>query len=304
MQTSTWKRSRKVVRQCAALTVAGGALWLAALPSVSAQDLTPPRTIDENHPERSIPTPEQALKNPLQMGYLLMDLIARGEAASEVGDHEAAIRYYRAIAKAVPERAVSFSKLCKSHETLAQYPQALDACKQALGKGGATSEDYLRYVRLVLRQADPLLPAQIEELDGIVKHLREQVGSDIPGKIMTAQVACEIATRLEDSSRLSSCTHELVQLAPKDARTLTFQWAFALKQHDTDAARSLLASATQSGLPPAALGQMQAQLETELSRPSAFMTVLREWGLWTGISLLVAISFAVLGRKKPTLSAA
>ena len=122
MQPSAWKPSNRVMQKRVNLVIAGAALCLSVAPCVSAQapahepskvpgsaaDLTAPRTIDENHPERSIPTPEQAMKNPLQMGYLLMDLIARGEAATEIGDHEAAIRYYRAIAKAVPERAVSF----------------------------------------------------------------------------------------------------------------------------------------------------------------------------------------------------
>ncbi len=270
----------------------------------SAADLTAPNTIDEQHPEKSIPTPEQALKNPLQMGYLLMDLISRAEAATQIGDHGAAIRYYQAIAKAVPERAVSFAKLCKSYETVGERKQALDSCKEALGKGGVTPEDYARYVRLVLQQPEALQPAQIQELDEVIAHLTQQLASDHNGKVWTAQLACEIATRLDDRARLSSCTKQLAALAPKDARTLTFQWALALNDHDTEAGQAILLSAKQSGMPPAALAEMETQLSAERARPSAFMRLLREWGLWSAISLALGATWAVLMRKKSGLSVA
>src|SRR4051812_45708366 len=81
------------------------------LEQVKRGDLSAIGAIDEEHPERSVPTPEQALKNPLEMGYLVMDLVARAEAASQRGDHAAAVRYYAAIAKAVPERSVSYTKM-------------------------------------------------------------------------------------------------------------------------------------------------------------------------------------------------
>ena len=69
------------------------------------------------------------------------ELIARAEAASQRGDHAAAVRYYRAVASAVPERAVAFSKLCKAHEALGEVQEAIRSCRKALGKGGAELEE-------------------------------------------------------------------------------------------------------------------------------------------------------------------
>ena len=263
----------------------------------SEADLTPPNTIDEQHPENSLPTSEQAMKNPLKMGYMLMDLIARAEAATEQGDHQAAIRYYRAIAKAVPDRAISFSKLCRAHETVGQYTQALETCREALGKGGVTGEDYARYVRLVLRQKEALTPVQVEELDAVLKHLTAQLGAEANGKVMVAQLACEVATRLEDRGRLAACSKDLLALAPTDARTFTFRWALALKDHDLESAQAILSRAKASDLPLAALSEMEAQLAAERARPSWFMQLLQEWGLWSAVALVVAFGFIVLLRK-------
>jgi hypothetical protein len=86
--------------------------------TVVANDLSKRHAIDEHDPEASVPTPEQAMRNPLEMGYLLMDLIARAEAATQRGDHAAAVRYHRAIVKAVPARALAHANLCRAQETL------------------------------------------------------------------------------------------------------------------------------------------------------------------------------------------
>src|SRR5690349_6017232 len=87
-------------------------------PAAPRADLNSKFSIDDAHPERSLPTPEQAMKNPIEMGYLMMDLIARAEAASQRGDHGVAVRYYSAVARAVPDRSISFSKLCTAYEAL------------------------------------------------------------------------------------------------------------------------------------------------------------------------------------------
>ncbi len=269
----------------------------------SEADLTPPSTIDEEHPENSIPTPEQAMKNPLQMGYLLMDLIARAEAATQAGDHAASVRYYRAIAKAVPERAVSFSKLCKSYELLGEQESARAACKEALGKGGVTSEDYTRYVRLVLAQRGQLAASEVEDIEEILKHLKTELASDPNSKAPLLQLTCEVATRLEDRERLMACTQELETLAPKDPRTIAFRWALALQNHDVEAAETALRAAQDAGLAPAALDAMHTQLASERARPSALQRFASEWGLLLGIALLVSLGFLAMLRKKPAVSA-
>jgi hypothetical protein len=69
--------------------------------------------IDDAHPDANIPSVEKQMENPLAFGYLLQDLLARAEKASQRGDHAAAARFYAAVAKGVPRRAYAFTKICE-----------------------------------------------------------------------------------------------------------------------------------------------------------------------------------------------
>src|SRR5262245_24065672 len=61
--------------------------------------------IDADNPEARIPTAKQRDRNPLEYGYFLQDLIEGAEQARRAGDHAAVVGYYRAVVKAVPDRA-------------------------------------------------------------------------------------------------------------------------------------------------------------------------------------------------------
>lgn len=271
-----------------------------------SEDISSRPKVDLTDPERSVPTEAEALRNPLEMGYLMMDLIARAEAAVKAGDHGTSVRYYRALAKAVPARAVSFSKLCRSYEALGERDQALSSCRAALGKGGVVLDDYARFVRLALRQSAPLNFAQIEEVDTVVSHVREELKGDPQGPLVAALLACEIAVRLEDTQRLTTCTAQLARTAPMDPRTFVFRWALALRQRDWAAGTALIESAEQAGIRDSALQAMVRQLAEERDKGSVWKSMVRRWGSRGGLGLALALALALLlvARRKEAVRAA
>jgi len=269
------------------------------LATVQKGDLTAAGTIDEEHPERSVPTPEQALRRPLEMGYLMMDLIARAEAASQRGDHAGAVKYYQAIAKAVPERAVAWSKICRAYKELGEIDLALDACKQALGRGGVTAEDHAMYVRLRLARAQRPSDAEIEELDAVVTHLEQELGVELPAKTTIAQLRCEIGLRLEDAARLRGCVEVFRALLPHDPRTYTYAWALAVEEHDFARAEQIVEDAKQAGLPRSATQEMETRLESERAKAPFWFRLSADWSLVLGAAtaLLLALTFTWMGRR-------
>jgi hypothetical protein len=265
-----------------------------SLQDVQANDLSRKFSIDEGDPENSVPTPEQAMKNPLEMGYLMMDMIARAEAASQRGDHAAAARYYRAVAKAVPERATSFSKLCTAYRELGDLQSAVDACREALGKGGVTVDDHVQFVRTSLRLAGPLSAARVEELEAIIAHLSEQLGADHAGRVLAALLRCELATRLEDMERLQACTEDLTALAPADRRTIAFQYALALEQQDYQRAEQIVQAAEAAGVPARAVDEMVAHLEAARARRPKWERMFLDWRSLSALVLLLAFAYGVV----------
>jgi hypothetical protein len=265
--------------------------------AVAQNDLSAKFHIDEQDPESSVPTAEQALRSPLEMGYLLMDLIARAEAATQRGDHAAAVRYNRAIVKASPQRALAHANLCKAYEAVGDQPHALESCKASLGLGGVTADDYAHYARLVLAQPGELPKSELEDVEAIIAHLQEQMSGTAQGKTLPAALSCEVATRLNDNARLERCTNELAAAAPGDPRTITFQWALALARHDDDAARAVIERARQAGLPAAAIAEMQAKLSRE-NAPAPF-GALREFGPLGLIALLSGLGFLIVRKRSP-----
>lgn len=232
--------------------------------------------IDEQHPEDSVPTPEQALRNPLEMGYFLMDLIARADAATARGDHSAAVRYYRAMAKAVPERATAFSKLCQSYEALGDLTSARESCQKALGRSGVTTQDYARWVRLTLRQPGAPSASDVTEIDSVIGHLDTELAALPEGKLLAAELGCELAAKLEDEARLTRCTKQLAAVAPDDPRTFTYRWALALQKGELDVAEQTLVAARAKGFPEAALLGMHEKIAQARQKPT-WLSAARAW---------------------------
>jgi hypothetical protein len=257
--------------------------------------------LDDKNPEASVPSMEQAMKKPLQMGYFVMVLIERGQTALDKKDFAAAVRYYRALAKALPERAKSYSLLCRAYQGTGQLAEALDACRTALGKEAVTIEDNARFVELVLAQPGKLAAKDVEDVHAVVAHLEKEIVDPNDAKIIPNQLECELAARLEDVPALKTCSTVLRQVAPRDARTFAFAWVLALKQRDLAAAEQLLVDARSAGLSDPALAKMEAGLSALRDGGSSRPHWVRQYGLIGSllIALIAVLSAALhLGRKK------
>jgi hypothetical protein len=193
------------------------------------------------------------MENPLAFGYLLQDLLARAEKASQRGDHAAAARFYAAVAKGVPTRAYAFTKICQELQAVGDRRRAIEACRTALYKEGVTVVDYTAFVRLVISDPTPLAPEARAELDKVLAHL----AADPSGAATAERARCELALRVSDVGALEACTAALAKLAPTDSTTISFQWALALAKNDHGAAARLVERARQAGMAKEGLAKMQ-----------------------------------------------
>lgn len=203
--------------------------------------------VNDADPESSIPPPELQNASPMEFGYFLQDLLDRASAADKRQDLPAAIRYYRAIVKAVPDRAVGYARLCRLLEATGEREQALTACRTALGLPGAVVDDHVRFVHLILAAPGDLPAKDVDDVKAVVAHLMEAPETKIAG----LHLQCELGTRIADAATLETCTTALAALAPRDPKTLSFQWALALQKGDEAAARAVIVRADEVMAPDA-----------------------------------------------------
>ncbi len=242
--------------------------------------------INFDDPESRIPSQADRDKNPLQFGYFLQDLNTEAMKAERKGDWRSAVKFWRAAAKAVPDMAVGFGKACRAYQVLGEVDNALQFCARALNREGSTVEDYLRYAELVTARRAALSSIEIEDLDAIVKHLREKGDQVGPAAV----VECRVGVKLEDRARLERCTQVLGKLSPQDPHTLTFQWSYAMLRKDYREAKRLLASMEKSSMNRQAL----AQAREATDKASAWWRLpLTDWRY--AVALGVALVSAVLG---------
>jgi tetratricopeptide (TPR) repeat protein len=270
-----------------------------ALPA-SADDadaLTSKFAIDDADPVGSVPSAQEAMQQPLQMGYHIMLLSEKAEAAAKRGDHREAAKFWQALAKAVPDRSLSFVKTCQELEAAGDYAQAIDACRTALGKVGVTVEDNVRYVRLLIDHKPGTLSASdVEDVDAIATHIQEQLKND-EGATAAARLQCSLGTRMSDAARLQKCTQQLARLAPKDPDTLVFTWSLALLQGNLDKAEQTLQAAREAKLPAGTLRNMKDYVKAERLRRAPFwQRALADTRLRfrLGLSLVAAALLALL----------
>ncbi len=202
--------------------------------------------IDDADPASSIPPLQFQNASPLEFGYFLQDLLDRAAAADKGQNQPAAIRYYRAVTKAVPDRAVGFSRLCRVLEATGQREPAIAACRSALGLPGVVVDDSVRFVHLILAASGELTAKDLDDVKAVVAHLRDQ-----------PEMQCELGTRIADVATLQECTTALAAVAPRDPKTLSFQWALALQKGDESAARALIRRAQDAGMAAEAVQVMR-----------------------------------------------
>lgn len=281
-----------VVRGALAVSLAL-ALWAQAqvcsAQSSAPDGLTTSFTINDADPESSVPAPEAAMKRPLDMGYHIMMLSERGEKAYAGGDYAAAIRYYRALQKAVPDMSLPRRKLCVAHEAAGETTKALEACRAALGLNGTNVEDSERYVKLVLAQVGALSARDVADVDSISTHLEEQLGAE-QGPTVAKKMQCQLAVRMNDIARLEACTTELNKLRPNDPETLVFAWTLSLMKGDLAQAEQWIARARDAQLPPRAVTKLETALQLERDKRAPWWVhKLRD----TRLQLLAAIAVAL-----------
>ena len=196
-------------------------------------------SIDDQDPLSSIPTPVQRDNDPLEYGYLLMDLGDRADKASKHGDHLAAARYYAALAKAVPDVAISFRKACEEYSAANDREDALKYCGPALNRDGVVLADYSHYAELVFSKKGKLEPAEVETLDAIVDHLKV----DDAAVTVAWDIECNLGVRLGDLKRLGECAPALALKAPEDPKAVFYEWAYAMQQGKFSDAEKFVARA-------------------------------------------------------------
>jgi tetratricopeptide (TPR) repeat protein len=209
--------------------------------------------IDDADPESHIPSEADRNRDPLNFGYWLQDTLQKGAIASKRGDHEVAVKYFRAVAKAVPDRSTGYSRVCEEYEALGNREDALASCGAALLHEGVTVGDYARYVHLMLEKPGKLTKAEVDKVDGVI----ETVSLDPAAHPLVDQLRCELGTRISDEGRLDKCVAALAAVAPDDVRTIEYQWALALQRARFADARLAIVRAKQAGVKDEDLRNME-----------------------------------------------
>ncbi len=243
--------------------------------------------IDESSLEASVPSKKARDRNPLEYGYFVQDLLEGAAGAYKNGDDYLVVDYYRALVKAVPERAKSWGKLCEAYATVNDHERAAKMCATALALPGVELQDYLRFVRETLRIPGKPSPETVGHLKNVLEHLDKQPNIEAT----TAHLRCEVAVAVSDAKMLEACTAALTRLEPDKTQTVIYQWTLAMMRGQTEAAGRLLERAKKLKLPSENIERMQA-----LTGGGS-----RGW-IWTGVAatlfLLAAAGALVVARRR------
>lgn len=224
---------------------------LAADELPQADHLSSKFSVSDRDPEGSVPGARERDANPLEFGYFLQDLLEKAERARKDNDMPAVIRFYRAVAKAVPDNARGWSKLCEAYELVKDRDRAIKACRYALDRPAVELQDHVRYVNLILDKASaegrPLAAAELTELNTVLAHLEKQ---EPKGSLdfTVNQLRCQVGVKMKDITTLEACTKALSRLAPDDPRTVVFSWTLALEKGQQREAEQLIDHAVKAGV--------------------------------------------------------
>jgi hypothetical protein len=218
--------------------------------------------IDDADPEGSLPDAKTLADGPLQYGYLIQDLAAKAEKATKRGDHATSARYYKALAKISPKSTYAPRKLCEELEASGDIATAVMACRTVLTIEGSTTTDYIHFIQLALAKGGKLTPDERKELEAVIAHLAAQPDMGITPAVLR----CDVALKFEDVKTLESCTEELARLAPKDPRTVSFEWALAVQKKQRSVALQLIDKAREVGVSTAGITMMESETSQMVKR--------------------------------------
>lgn len=139
--------------------------------------------------------------NAMEFAQYLMSVSQRAEDAKADGDYARAVQYFSALAEAVPNRAVSYRKMCECYLALGDRENALNTCDDARGKEGATVEDQVSYLRVLISGKEPLTAEQAKDAKAVVAHLRDAQTDEA----LLEPLLCEVASKTHDSDALKDC---------------------------------------------------------------------------------------------------
>lgn len=251
-------------------------------------------------PSAGIPSLEERNRDPINFGYLLMDLADMGFDAAKKGNFAQAAKYWEASARAVPEAAIGFRNACDNWAKAGDTAKAIRFCRAALGTPGVTTKDHEAFARLVLKKDEPLTQEERTDIEEMLVHLRNEPGT----AALVQQLTCDLGTKLEDPKRLQECTDALVKTAPNDAKTISYLWALAMAKGDLAEATRLIDRAKQAGMKPEGLALMQKGVTKESALP-ARMKRHRNLLIGLGVGLVVAlglVGFFMRRRRVPAPS--
>lgn len=249
----------------------------------------PELVIDDAHPAAALGTEQERAADPMRTGAVVMELIERANAALTAGDGPRAARYFEAIVSAAPEQALGHRKLCEAKSLAQDFDGAVLACRATLERPGATVEDHLRHLAVLLTRPTPPTAADIAAVDASLAHLGEQNAATAD----FLDLSCQFAQRLNDSDRLAACVRRLEAIAPEDARTAAYAWARAMRAHDEKRARAAFARARGFNHDPRKLEEMQTMMATEF--PSRAI-----WYWAAGLVTLVGVGLLLSLRRRAT----
>jgi tetratricopeptide (TPR) repeat protein len=209
--------------------------------------------VNDQDPENHLPPMDEMQKNPMEWGYLLMTFDERAQIAIARNDWAQALKYHRAAAKMVPDRAVSFALVCKDYEMLGKREEALEACGEAVALPGARLEYFTSFVHLVANRKGGVDKGEAKDALEAIAHLKATEST----KLAAYELQCDLGLQMRDDALLDECSRELLMRAPKEPRPTTFAWALALQRGDTELATKLIDDARRKGASQSTLTRME-----------------------------------------------
>ena len=249
------------------MTIHGTRTWAAAisvaasLSAVAAQaqegvlkeSISGRFTLNLADPEAHLPSTAEANKYPLDWGYLLMELDERAIAARKQNDWKSAIKFHRATAKLVPDRAISFAHLCTDYEKAGQRTEAVTSCFKALNLEGSKLEYFTHFIRLVADRPGGVDAKEVTDAKAAIEHLK----GEPTARSLGYELQCELSLSTHDDAALAECSKELRQVYPHTLKPTSFAWTLALRRGDFTLARKLLKDAKRDGMDKAVLDTME-----------------------------------------------
>jgi hypothetical protein len=249
--------------------------------------------VNDADPLSSVPPVAEQNAHPLDFGYFLAALLERADLAVKRGDTQSAVRYYLALASAAPQSAVGFRKLCETYQRANMHSEAVLSCENVLTREGVTVADSLQYLQLVLTQPEALSAEQVASLDTVIDHLSEQTAD----KVVTADLCCRLASRMQDSERLQTCVDQLHALHVVPEQASVYSWSLAMQRGDRAEATRQLALVQRTNIERGQLARMTNLME--FLPPAKTVRYLPQLLAAVLVATALAASFVMKLRRRP-----